>query len=260
MNQLLIVLCLIAGTWYLVSANLKNDRIPLSKESAPNGPTPVEHKTDPTSSEQFKLQPINPAAEQSGHAIVPDQSPAALAASSESPPQPTQLLQPEIGPTPGDRLQVKSETSIRNGPSTSAQVVGTAHAGAELQVQSRDAEWVQFVDPATKYAGWISLAFLGPADDTVDVPTTVPKALTKPSRPAKVLGSAKPRNAQRMTAQHKTVRPPQTTAQHKPVRPPRGYAELPRDQEFGPPRQGRFFGLFLRRRLSADEFSPYPFR
>jgi hypothetical protein len=251
MNQLLIVLCLIAGTWYLVSANLKNDRIPLSKESAPNAPTPVEHKTDPTSSEQFKLQPINPAAEQSGHAIVPDQSPAALAASSESPPQPTQPLQPEIGPTPGDRLQVKSETSIRNGPSTSAQVVGTAHAGAELQVQSRDAEWVQFVDPATKYAGWISLAFLGPADDSVDVPTTVPKALTKPSRPAKVLGSAKPRNAQRK---------PQMTAQHKPVRPPRGYAELPRDQEFGPPRKGRFFGLFLRRRLSADEFSPYPFR
>ena len=37
MNQLLIVLCLIAGTWYLVSANLKNDRddIPLSEVSAP---------------------------------------------------------------------------------------------------------------------------------------------------------------------------------------------------------------------------------
>jgi hypothetical protein len=122
---------------------------------------------------------------------------------------------------------------------------GTAHAGAKLQVQSRDAEWVQFVDPATKHAGWISLAFLGPVDDSVDVPATVPKALKKPR-------SAKPRNAERK---------PQTTAQHKPVRPPRGYAELPRDQEFGPPRQGQFFGLFLRRRLSADEFSgAYPFR
>ena len=253
MNQLLIVLCLIAGTWYLVSANLKNDQngIPLSEVSAP-APTSVEqYKTDPTSSEQLKLQPINPVAEQSGHAIVPDQSPAALAAKSESPSEPAQLPQPGIGPTPGDRLQVKSEASIRSGPSASAQVIGTARAGAKLQVQSRDAEWVQFVDPATKHAGWISLAFLGPADDSVDVPTTVPKALKRPSRPAKLLGSAKPRNAQRK---------PPTTAQHKPVRPPRGYAELPRDQEFGPPRQGRFFGLFLRRRLSADEFSPYPFR
>ena len=247
MNQLLIVLCLIAGTWYLVSANLKNDQdgIPLSEVSAP-APTSVEqYKTDPTSSEQLKLQPINPVAEQSGHAIVPDQSPAALVAGSESPLQPAQFPQPEIGPTPGDRLQVKSEASIRSGPSASAQVIGTAHAGAKLQVQSRDAEWVQFVDPATNHAGWISLAFLSPLDDSVDVPATVPKALKKPR-------SAKPRNAERK---------PQTTAQHKPVRPPRGYAELPRDQEFGPPRQGRFFGLFLRRRLSADEFSgAYPFR
>src|SRR4029079_19633098 len=95
------------------------------------------------------------------------------------------------------------------------------------------------------------LAFLSPADDSVDIPTTVPKALTKPSRPAKVLGSAKPRKAQRK---------PRTTAQHKALGPPRGYAELPRDQEFGPPRQGRFFGLFLRRRLSADEFSTFPCR
>jgi Bacterial SH3 domain len=253
MNQLLVALCLIAGTWYLVSANLKNDQngIPLRKETSP-APTSVEqYNTDPNSSEQLKLQPINPVAEQSRHAIAPDQSPAALAARSESPSQPAQLPQPEIGPTPGDRLQVKSEASIRSGPSASAQVIGTAHAGAELQVQSRDAEWVQFVDPATKHVGWISLAFLGPADDSVAVPATVPKALTKPSRPTKPIGSAKPRNAQRKY---------QTATQHKPVRPPRGYAELPRDQEFGPPRQGRFFGLFLRRRLSADELSPYPFR
>jgi hypothetical protein len=250
MNQLLVALCLIAGIWYLVSTNLNNDQngIPLRKESAP-APTLVEHyKTDPTGSDQLELHPINPAAEQSGHAIVPDQ---ALAAGSKASSQSVEAPPPEIGPTPGDRLQVKSEASIRSGPSSSAQVIGTAHAGAKLQVQSRDAEWVQFVDPSTKHAGWISLAFLGPANDSVDIPVTVPKALTKPSKPAKLLSSAKPRNAQRK---------PQTTAQHQTVRPPRGYAELPRDQEFGPARQGRFFGLFLRRRLSADELSPYPFR
>ena len=253
MNQLLVVLYLIAGTWYVVSTNLKSDQngIPPSKESAP-APTLVgQDKIHPTGSNQPELQPINPGAEQSGHAIVPDQSPAVLAAGAKASSQSVEAPRPEIGPTPGDRLQVKSEASIRSGPSASAQVIGTAHAGAGLRVQSRDAEWVQFVDPATKHAGWISLAFLGPADDSVDIPTTVPKALTKPSRPAKVLGSAKPRNAQRK---------PRTTAQHKALRPPRGYAELPRDQEFGPPRQGRFFGLFLRLRLSADEFSPYPFR
>src|SRR4030095_16433949 len=119
MNQLLVALCLIAGTWYLVSTNLKNDQIgiPLRKESAP-APTLVErYKTHPPSSDQLKLQPTNPAAEQSGHAIVPDQSPAALVVRSDSPSQSVESPQPEIGPTPGDRLQVKSEASIRSGPS-----------------------------------------------------------------------------------------------------------------------------------------------
>src|SRR5262245_57602296 len=153
MSQLLMALFVIAGIWFLVSTNLKNDQndIPLHKESAP-APTLVEqNKTDPTSSDQLKLQPINPAAEQSKHALVPDQPPAMLAARSDSPSQPAQLPQPKIGPTPGDRLQTKLEASIRSGPSASAQVIGTAQAGAELKVQSRDAEWVQFVDPATKH-------------------------------------------------------------------------------------------------------------
>ena len=81
MNQLLVVLYLIAGTWYVVSTNLKSDQngIPPSKESAP-APTLVgQDKIHPTSN-QPELQPINPGAEQSGHAIVPDQSPAVLAA------------------------------------------------------------------------------------------------------------------------------------------------------------------------------------
>jgi len=186
MNQILVVLCLIAGTWYLVSTNLKNEQsgIPLRREAAP-GTTSVE-QTNPTVPDQLKLEPVDPAAEQSRHAIVPDQSSAALAVRSESPAQPPQ---PKIGPTPGDRLQVESEASIRSGPSVTAEVIGTSHAGAKLQVQSRDAEWVQFVDPATKHAGWISLAVLSPADDSVDVPATVPKAFTKPSGPVKPLGS-----------------------------------------------------------------------
>ena len=231
---------------------LKNDQngFPPSKESAP-APTLLEQdKTDPTGSVQLELQPINPGAEQSGHAIVPDQSPAVLAAGAKASSQSVEAPRPEIGPTPGDRLQVKSEASIRSGPSASAQVIGTAHAGAGLRVQSRDAEWVQFVDRATKPAGWISLAFLAPADESVDVSATASKALTNSTRPAKLLGFAKPRNAQRKL---------QTTVQHKPVRQPHLYAGLPRDPEFEPPRQGRVFGLFLKRRLNTG-LSPYPFR
>src|SRR5262249_2444727 len=102
---------------------------------------------------------------------------------------------------------------------------------------------------ATKHAGWISLAFLGPADDSVDVPTTVPKTSTKPSRHAK-LGSATG-NAQRK---------PPMMAQQRPVRAPRGYAELPHDHEFRTPGRGRVFRFFFRARLSLEEPSLYPFR
>ena len=251
MKELLIVLCMIGGTWFLVSTHLKtneNGNRPLVTEKI-SAPSLVEqNKPDPD-----QLQPINPAAVQSPHAIVPDRPPA-LVARSESPSQPAKSSPPEIGPTPGDRLQVKSEASIRSGPSDSAEVIGTAHPGAKLQVHSRDAEWVQFVDPATKYTGWLSLAVLDPADDGVEVPVTVPKTLEKPSRPAK---AAKGRNAQQKP--QKAQRKPQTTAQNKPVRSPRGYAELPRDQEFGPPRRRERFGSFLSRRFSGDQPAPYPF-
>src|SRR5262249_47283972 len=138
MKQLLIALCMIGGIWFLVSTHLKtneNGNRPLFTEKI-SAPSLVEQKKP----EPHQLQPINPAAVQSPHAIVPDRPPA-LVARSESPSQPAQNSPPEIGPTPGDRLQVKSEASIRSGPSDSAEVIGTAHPGAKLQVHSRDAEW-----------------------------------------------------------------------------------------------------------------------
>src|SRR5215471_18301346 len=221
MKQLLIALCMIGGTWFLVSTHLKtneNGNRPLVTEKVSAQTLVAQNKPD-----FDQLQPIDPAAAQSGHAIVPDRPPA-LVARSESLSQPAQSSPPQIGPTPGDRLQVKSEASIRSGPSDSAEVIGTAHPGAKLQVHSRDAEWVQFVDPATKYTGWLSLAVLDPADDGVEVPVTGPKTLEKPSRPAK---AAKGRNAQQK---------PQK-ALHKRIRPPVGYAELSHGQDFGPPRR-----------------------
>lgn len=245
MKQLLIALCMIGGTWFLVSTHLKtneNGNRPLVTEKVSAQTLVAQNKPD-----FDQLQPIDPAAAQPGHAIVPDRPPA-LVARSESLSQPAQSSPPEIGPTPGDRLQVKSEASIRSGPSGSAQVIGTAHAGAKLQVNSRDAEWVQFVDPATKYTGWVSLAYLGPADDAVEVPVIVPKTLKKPSKPSSALEPAKTRVTQQ---KHQ--------AQHKRIRPPVAYAEFPHDQGFGPSRRRERFGSFLSRRFGGDNPAPYPF-
>jgi uncharacterized protein YraI len=57
-------------------------------------------------------------------------------------------------------VKVNSAANIRGGPSASAEIIGTAQAGAEVQVASRDSGWVQVIDPGSWRAGWIHSKFL----------------------------------------------------------------------------------------------------
>jgi len=59
-------------------------------------------------------------------------------------------------------LKVNSAANIRSGPSTSAEIIGIAYAGAEVQVASRDSGWVQIIDPWSWRTGWIYSKFLAP--------------------------------------------------------------------------------------------------
>jgi Bacterial SH3 domain len=59
-------------------------------------------------------------------------------------------------------LKVNSAAEIRSGPSASAEIIGIAHAGAEVQVASRDSGWVQIIDPWSPRTGWIHSRFLAP--------------------------------------------------------------------------------------------------
>jgi hypothetical protein len=60
-------------------------------------------------------------------------------------------------------LKVNSAANIRSGPSASAEIIGIAHAGAEVQVASRDSGWVQIIDPWSSRTGWIYSKFLAPS-------------------------------------------------------------------------------------------------
>jgi SH3-like domain-containing protein len=94
---------------------------------------------------------IDPAAQNSPHAIVPDkpiQTPAGLAASG-----------PEV-PEAVEHVRVTSAANIRDGPSASTTLLGVAQAGATAQVVSRQEEWVQIIDPASKKTGWIQSSYL----------------------------------------------------------------------------------------------------
>jgi hypothetical protein len=248
MNRLLIVLCMVGWALYIVHVN-SNSRGGQPALSASNSAQPSIVEQTKALSEQTELQPIAPAAVQSPHAISPDETPPKTAANATVPPpqieptqnsrpQPISPPQPESSQETGEQLKVTTETRIRSGPSASAQVIGTAHTGAKLRVKSRESGWVQFVDPAAKKTGWISLAYLGPVEARVDARSTVPARPKQPPKVAKAK-SPKPTPAIRQSTQT--------------------YAELPADQEFVPPRRRGLFGLFWRRRLGGDAFSPPPY-
>jgi Bacterial SH3 domain len=105
-----------------------------------------------TSLQADRLEPINPAA--GAHAIVPEPALSEALAVEE------QASSPSIS---RERVRVASAATIHSGPSTSDILLGTAQVGAEAEVASRDADWVQIIDPASGKVGWINSKHLMPA-------------------------------------------------------------------------------------------------
>jgi SH3-like domain-containing protein len=75
-------------------------------------------------------------------------------------------------PNQAELLKVTSAASIHNGPSASADVIGTTYAGAQVQVAARDSGWTQIVDPSTGDRGWIDSTLLAPLTPAVDTAST----------------------------------------------------------------------------------------
>ena len=131
---------------------------------------------------------LDPPAQNSPHAIVPDATPAIVgtgpAAESESSPaaEAIEVPSPAESPSPvapkDEFVMITSAASLRDGPSASAHVIGRAYAGARARVASRDAGWAQIVDPASGHRGWVDSSVLVPS------PTTEAAATEKPSAEA----------------------------------------------------------------------------
>lgn len=76
------------------------------------------------------------------------------------------VLKPDEPPPPGpavqpseerefEFLEIKSTANIYSGPSAASEIIGIAHAGAEVQIAARDSGWVQIIDPWSWRTGWI---------------------------------------------------------------------------------------------------------
>ena len=110
---------------------------------------------------------IDPAAKYSPHAIVPDQDLSSTAAL-EALPSPIEVekdsstanAQATSATEQTEHVKITSPTSVREGPSTSTAIIGVAKQGAEAQVVSRQSEWVQIIDAASKKTGWVESSFL----------------------------------------------------------------------------------------------------
>jgi hypothetical protein len=61
-------------------------------------------------------------------------------------------------------LKVNSTAKILSGPSASADIIGIAYAGAEVQVETRHSEWVKIIDPWSWGTGWMHSKFLAPLE------------------------------------------------------------------------------------------------
>jgi len=108
---------------------------------------------------------IDPAARNSSHAIVPDLSPTVALESLNSPIEvendsPTANAQATSATEQTEHIKITSPASIREGPSISSAIIGVAKQGAEAQVVSRQSEWVEIIDAASKKTGWVESSFL----------------------------------------------------------------------------------------------------
>src|SRR5262245_37131489 len=108
-----------------------------------------------TAMQDTPLTGIDPAAQNSPHAIVPDQD-----ISTAATPRAPAAAVPENVPEAVEHVRVVSAANIRDGPSASTTLLGVAQAGATAQVVSRQDEWVQIIDPASKKTGWIQSSYL----------------------------------------------------------------------------------------------------
>ena len=185
------------------------------------------------------------------HAIPPDQptykSPSLTAPSSALPQEElasdasSEPVQDVVGVESAEVFIVTTAATIRNGPSTSAKKIGTATAGAELQVKEREKDWVHFVDPSSGNTGWVQASLLKKPAPTSEakilaVPQTVEPASVKPAK----VKLAKAKLAKKQPVPAKATRQPRT------------YVGLPPDEEFLPPRR-RGPGLLSRRRMLRED-------
>jgi Bacterial SH3 domain len=74
----------------------------------------------------------------------------------EAPPAPPEHIQPSLAAKDDAKAWVAPEfVNLRNGPTSSAEVISVVAKGAKLSIMGRKRGWVKVTDPATSESGWV---------------------------------------------------------------------------------------------------------
>ena len=243
MKQSLAWLWLIGAVLYAVSVWLSADAVniagekgqtPASSSPAIANPIPPTASVKPEHIVEARTQPIAPQSSLDLGLASPNAvTEQGLSEKAEAPNGTTAVV-------PIERFVVRSAANIRNGPSSKSTLIGTAPAGAELEVAEREGGWVRFVDPATSHTGWIYEGLLAPVGAQ-----SVSPVLKQPNA-ASVNTAARPRAKVRNAT--RTVSDGVKQRANRPYA--LGYAPNPSAEEFGANK--RRFGFFGRRRMVRE--------
>jgi Bacterial SH3 domain len=256
MKRVLLSLWVLGGVLYAASTLVSTNTVNLfGREGEPK---PIAGDVAPAASPNLQIAAVEPPqtgpagpalndAADSPHAISPD-GPALEARAPAEPPLVDKTAENRVPaveaaqapPAPSlpetEILKLKSAASIRKGPSSSAEIIGTAEAGTEARVVSRDSGWVQIVDPQSGRSGWIYAALAAPSAPADAATETLP--------PKEVAGEtvAKPSDKRQKTkafAQSSRSQEASTPAKQRSRarQLPSDYVELPSDEAFVPMRR-----------------------
>ena len=167
MKRLLISLLLIGSVAYLLNTGFlaRSSLVGGSGEQTASSPPQAVSAEMAETSAGADPQPSPSTPHNSPHAISVDQPPsedvdARSSAAAQAPPTPAEPSNATPAVSPGvstsEFVRITSIASVRNGPSASNKIIGTAQTGAVAQVLARDSGWVQIRDPASSNTGWIS--------------------------------------------------------------------------------------------------------
>ena len=179
MKRVLLSLLVVGGVLYAAHALFSADDVePSAAQPAPTGTTVDQNGAQPAKIDDVKAtgtaqalsaEALTPSPANSRHAIAVERAPSPAPAETSAGPEATSS-QGANGEAPQQAafMRVTSPASIREGPSTSAAIVGIAQPGAEAQIVARSSDWVEIIDPGSKKTGWIHQSYPGP--DRVRIP------------------------------------------------------------------------------------------